>query len=177
MVRVTSGLAMLVVAMGLSACGSGGGNGNFDALMSEADQLAARYGSDTLTPSGRVPASGTATYDGVAVYNDGELASDAQLRADFTTDRMTARMSGFTYRDGTALTGTLTMGDGRIAGNRFGGTVDGSITGPGGTGYVDGDLDGGFVGSNAEAAVAVIDATLHTRVGSGPLVGVIISEK
>lgn len=145
--------------------------------MAEGDRLAAKYGSSSLTQVGRVPASGTATYDGVAVYNDGQMVSDAQLRANFGTDRITANMTNFTYYTGQTLSGSLNMTDGRITGNRFAGTVNGTVTGPGGSGTIIGDLDGGFVGSTAQGAVGLIDAQLYTTFGNERLTGALIVEQ
>lgn len=197
--RVTSVFAVLAIAS-LSACGgsstssSGSIPASFEQLSSASaeqlrergEALLAQYDTvDDTTIEQMNAQTGTATYAGVTAFGetpdftlDEVVATSAiSLTADFGADSISGQMTNFYEEndvgDFVSIEGSLDVTGGTITGNTFTAAVSGDLATLEGEQSVSGTLDGGFIGSGAEAVEGDIDGTI----GGVPVYGGFIAER
>lgn len=169
--KFTSALGVLVF---VAACGGGGdGDDNPVAEYATDSGHAATLVNETSAMSATgiadMPTTGRAEYDGVvgmafggrpASLSEADMIGDVDMRADFSTNRITAEMDDFNTSSGQEMRGELRMPNGRISGSGFAGGVSGRLTG-GSTspGNVSGNIAGDFLGNNAAAIAGGGSAT------------------
>lgn len=167
MISKTLSRLALASLLPLSLAGCGGsstGASSFEDLRDDGLALIARYDDADLTPVNRMPSSGSARYEGVAAFAEGEeialdasnatVLSQVELTADFRTGRVSGGFDNFrSYYDGTTISGSIPISNGRIEDNIFTADAAGTLTSNGERGTVDAVLGGGFV-NNDHGAVA-----------------------
>ena len=171
--------------LALSACsGSSGGGGTpqntYADLAVQHRDLILKYRNPVQTAV--MPTIGTATYRGTAGYSavdynqaglNPDVMSRVALNADFGAKTITGALTDFVDRTNTPMAGSAAMTGGVIQGASFGGILSGAVGNAPGPIATQGTMFGGFIGPDANAAIALIDGNL----GAQRVFGVAVAER
>ena len=165
------------IAVGLSACGGGGGGSTADLAM-RLSALTTDFGSTPYTPEVNMQ-TGSASYTGVANIGFGTGAGmrdgaygELSVNVNFAADTLSGSASNFQFYDQTAASGSMTISNGVLTGTN--GVSIGSGLTADATGVVAGntlnmDVEGHFSGAGAEAMFLYLDSksSSDTALGVG----------
>lgn len=184
--KIMSFSAVAIAALAVSACSSSNsGSRSFDQLADEGQALLTQYENEDVTPTSNVPTAGSATYNGVAAFGttqsfdvqNAEALAAVSLEADFAASSISGTIDNFVDFDGVRAPGSVAVTNGTIAGNAIAADLSGDLTIEGTSIAVGGNLDGNFVGENAEAVFGNIEADLTGPGGSETIFGVFGAEQ
>ena len=173
-----------IAAMALTACGGGSSsssNNSVDDLSESGIELIERLALLPETDTLDMPVSGTARYDGYAAYSsstsdpvrivsDPDTLSEVQLTANFGSSTISGSATNFQSYEGVDIDGALAITNGTIVDATLTADIGGTLTEDGVNVSYDGEIQGGFLGEDAEAIAGTgyADASvLGTFVGTG----------
>lgn len=195
-INMTKSAVALLALTALGACGGGsagvgagvGANADFGATFSSFAEMEARgeilgdrYEDSDLTPVNDMPTSGSATYTGLAAFgvgnafefddDDATVGAEARISANFGRGVVSGELTNFQANDGTAISGHADITDGVIVDNVFAADVAGNISSAVQSGRLEGDLMGGFLGADAQAAGGIFEVDLIEGNGASTTYG------
>lgn len=149
----------------LTACGGGSSSSSSSSIDNLADPglaLAEQLSSMPATAALDMPVSGSALYEGYAAYSvetsnpaqilsDPGTVSEIEIRADFASSIISGNATNFQNYDGVQMEGSLGITNGSVVGATLSADIGGTLTENGVPIRYDGEIQGGFLGQNAEA--------------------------
>ena len=159
----------------LAACGGGGGSESrpsFEELSAGETAMATRI--DALDATETMPTTGSTIYNGylnVSTSVGGDILGEITMNADFDDNGITGTASNFADANGGLYDGSVGL-NGTISGNGFSGGLAGTLTDQDDELLaVTGEIDGGFLGANAEAISAEVEGTINWSGDPGNPIG------
>lgn len=185
-------LCISFATVSLAACGgsstsstTSSSGASFEQLADQGTILAERYQDAELTPT--MPTSGTASYSGVAaysdvpdsnyIYNNAEVVSNVALNANFADNTISGQLSNFQSFENEVITGSVAVNNGQISNNVFTAELSGSLNASGEDLTVAGDMEGAFLGDNADAVGGAMSFGLTDAVGTEQIFGIFLAER
>lgn len=167
-----------------AACGGGGGGGetksqpSFAEMAGTTEGLITRMNQRSATPVRSMPTTGSASYTGIAAfaptfYDDIDTLAEARLNANFANSTITGDLTNFRDYENNVLAGSVAIQNGVISENQFSADLRGNLSSGGTSVHLDAEMEGGFLGPNADMMVAAIEGTA----GNGYFAGALVAEK